>query len=120
MNQPVTPRGVGRFAGRVVIVVAGVAMGLGAGFFALIVASTAECENALRTSNAWVCTGVWRVVLAWAEGALVGGALLGPLVGAIASARGGRLRWIVIGGVIAFVCVAVQIGLAEQQKAVVS
>lgn len=93
-------------------------MGLGAGFFSLLVAASGDCEAAQRTSQHWICTGVRRDMLGCAEGALVLGAFVGPLLGGIASARHGGLRWILLGAAIGFIAAAFQIQLSEHQLGV--
>jgi len=88
---------------RILVVLAGLAAALVAGFFAAIEGAFLACEGSPAygdnggVSEAWVCREVPRPLLIGVEWLLFLVALVAPGVGAAASARACKVIWLVVG-----------------------
>jgi len=90
------------FAVRILVLLAGTAGGLVAGFFAALDGAFSACEGSPAYDNggvseAWICREVPRPLLTGVEWLLSLVALFAPAVGAAASALACRVIWLVVG-----------------------
>jgi len=88
---------------RILVVLAGMAASLVAGFFAALEGALQACEGSpaygdnMGVSKAWVCREVPRRLLGAVEWLLFLVALVAPGVGAVASALACKATWLVVG-----------------------
>lgn len=104
---------------------AGVAAGLTAAFFAFLYGAFQACEGSPSygnggVSDSWVCREPYRPVIGVLEVVFGAVALLGPIVGAAAGVGRSQARWVIVGAAVGGLALLLQILVNEGQVAVLS